>query len=181
MKKVIAVVGMCGAGKSVICEYLEKKDFHKIYFGGITYKLMENEGIKRTPDSERIFRETLRQKYGRECYAKLIYPEIEENEDKYIVLDGLYSWYEYKYLKNKLKDNLVVMAIVCDKELRYERISKRKDRPFTKKEAKERDISEIENIYKGGPIAYADYYILNNSTFENVYESIDRILEDIDN
>lgn len=179
MKKVIAVVGMCGSGKSVICEYLENLGYHKLYFGGITYKLMKEQGIERTPDSERIFREKLREEHGKECYAKFIYPEILENEDKNIVLDGLYSWYEYKYLKERLKDNLVTIAIVCDKNLRYERIAVRKDRPFNKEEAIVRDISEIENLYKGGPICYADYFVLNNDDIEDIPKRIDEILEKI--
>lgn len=179
MKKVIAVVGMCGSGKSVICEYLENLGYHKLYFGGITYKLMKEQGIERTPDSERIFREKLREEHGKECYAKFIYPEILENEDKNIVLDGLYSWYEYKYLKERLKDNLVTIATVCDKNLRYERIAIRKDRPFNKEEAIVRDISEIENLYKGGPICYADYFVLNNNDIEDIPKRIDEILEKI--
>jgi len=176
MKNIIAVVGMCGAGKSVVCEHLESLGYHKLYFGGITYKLMAEEGIERTPDSERIFREKLRKIHGKECYAKLIYPEILENIDKNIVLDGLYSWYEYKFLKEKLGDKLTMIAVVCDKDLRYERISKRPERPFDNIKAKERDISEIENLYKGGPISYADYYILNNGTIEDVHKRIDEIL-----
>ena len=39
------------------------------------------------------------------------------------------------------------------------------------------DISEIENLYKGGPIAFADYYILNNGTKEEVIERLKEILE----
>ena len=173
MKNIIAVVGMCGSGKSVVCDYLEDIGYHKLYFGGITYKLMAEEGIERTPDTERVFRENLRKEHGPECYAKFIYPEIEENSDKNIVLDGLYSWYEYKYLKDKLGDRLNVVSIVCDKKLRYERKSKRPERPFNNQKAKERDISEIENLYKGGPISYAYYYILNNWTIEDVHNIID--------
>lgn len=179
MKNIIAVVGMCGAGKSVICEYLENLGYHKLYFGGITYKLMKEAGVERTPDSERIFRENLRKEHGPECYAKFLYPEIEENNDKNIVLDGLYSWYEYKYLKEKLGERLIMIAIVCDKPIRYERINVRPERPFDNIKAMERDISEIENLYKGGPISYADYYILNNGTIPEVYRRIDEILENL--
>ena len=179
MKNIIAVVGMCGAGKSVVCDYLESLNYHKLYFGGITYKLMAEQGIERTPDSERIFRENLRRDHGKECYAKFIYPEILGNQDKNIVLDGLYSWYEYKYLQEKLGDRLKLIAIVCDKDLRYQRISKRPERPFDNVKAMERDISEIENLYKGGPISYADYYILNNDDIESVHKRIDEILKQI--
>ena len=73
MNKLIAIVGMSGSGKSVATDYLEKKGWKKIYFGGITYKLMKEANIEITPDgkSEKEFREKLRKEHGKECYAKL--------------------------------------------------------------------------------------------------------------
>lgn len=181
MNKLIAVVGMSGAGKSIITDYLEKKNWKKLYFGGITYKLMEEQGIERTPDgkSEKEFRENLRKQYGPECYAKLLDPEIKEalNEGN-VVLDGLYSWYEYKYLIDRYQ-NLLLVCVVADKNLRYDRVSKRKERPFDKEAILYRDYSEIENLYKGGPIAFADYYILNNDSKEEATKRMENILKEI--
>ena len=180
MNKIVAIVGMCGSGKSIATDILEKRGWHKAYFGGITYKKMAEEGIERTPDSERIFREKLREEHGPECYAKLLLPEIQEAvKTKNVVLDGLYSWYEYKFLKEKLQDNLKMICIVVDKNVRYNRIANRPDRPFDNQKAKERDLSEIENLYKGGPIAYADYYIFNNGTLEEYEERLNEILKQI--
>ena len=31
MNKIIAVVGMCGSGKSVVCDWLEKEGYQKYY------------------------------------------------------------------------------------------------------------------------------------------------------
>ena len=179
MNKLIAIVGMSGTGKSVITDYLESIGWNKLYFGGITYKLMQEAGIERTPDgkSEKEFREKLRKDYGPECYAKFLEPDIKENLKKgNVVLDGLYSWYEYTYLIERFKD-LKLICVVTDKELRYERVAERPDRPFDREAIKYRDISEIENLYKGGPIAFADYYILNNGTKEDVIERLKEILE----
>ena len=52
MNKLIAVVGMSGSGKGIATDYLEEAGWTKLYFGGITYKLMEEQGIKRTPDGK---------------------------------------------------------------------------------------------------------------------------------
>ena len=178
MNKLIAVVGMCGSGKSIATDILEKKGWTKIYFGGVTYKKMAEEGIERTPDSERIFREKLREKYGPECYAKLLLPDIEEALEKgNVVLDGLYSWYEYKFLIDKFKDRLKLVCIVADKNIRYDRISKRPERPCDREKAIERDLSEIENLYKGGPIAYADYYVFNNGSLDEYEKRLEEVLK----
>ena len=178
----IAVVGMSGTGKSVVTEYLEELGFTKIYFGGVTYKLMEEQGIKRDKDGivEKEFREKLRAEHGPECYVKFLEPEIRKALDagKNVVLDGLYSWYEYTYLIERFK-NLKLVCVVTDKALRYARVSVREERPFDNDAIKYRDISEIENLYKGGPIAYSDYYILNNGAPDDVRLRVDEILKDV--
>lgn len=179
MKKLIAVVGMSGTGKSIVTDYLEQEGWTKLYFGGITYKLMDEAGIIRTEDgkSEKEFRENLRKEHGPACYAKFLEPEIVEAiKDNDVVLDGLYSWYEYKYLIERFP-NLKLLCVVTDKELRYDRVSKRVNRPFDREAIIERDLSEIENLYKGGPIAYADYYILNNGTVDDAINRLKEILD----
>lgn len=181
MNKLVAVVGMSGTGKSIITDYLEELGWSKLYFGGITYKLMKEAGIKRTEDgkSEKEFREGLRKKYGKECYAKFLEKDIKENlETNNVVLDGLYSWYEYKYLIERFS-NLILICVVTNKNIRYERVSIRKDRAFDSDAIKYRDISEIENLAKGGPIAYADYYILNNGDIDGEIEQLKTILKEI--
>lgn len=179
MNHCIAVVGMSGSGKSVITDYLVSIGFKKLYFGGITYKLMEEAGIERTADgkSEKEFREKLRAEHGPECYAKFLEPEIQEAlKQGNVVLDGLYSWYEYTYLIERIP-NLKLLCVVVDKNIRYERVAVREDRPFDQEAITYRDLSEIENLYKGGPIAYADYYILNNGTMEDEIKQLKDILE----
>ena len=51
----------------------------------------------------------------------------------------------------------------------FQKILFRPGRSYNRAEAIDRDLSEIENLEKGGPIAYADYFIFNNGTIsENV-------------
>lgn len=181
MNQLIAIIGMSGSGKSIATSYLENNSWTKIYFGGITYKLMEEAGIERTPDgkSEKEFRENLRKIHGPECYAKFLEPEISQalkNGD--VVIDGLYSWYEYKYLIEKFP-NMKLICIVTNKDIRYARVEKRKERAFRQEDIIYRDISEIENLAKGGPIAIADYYILNNDNLDNYISQLNNILNSI--
>ena len=92
------------------------------------------------------------------------------------ILDGLYSWDEYKVLKKEFGDNLTVVAIATNSNLRYERLSTREIRPLTREEAVSRDHSEIENLAKGGPIAIADYYIVNNSDLDSLKAEFNKFL-----
>ena len=180
MKKLIAIVGMSGTGKSVATTYLENKGYKKIYFGGVICNTLKEKGIEVTPDNEKKLREDLRKKHGMGVVAKLLLPQI---EDAYnmgdTVLDGLYSWDEYLILKERFKD-LKLICICTDKKIRYNRVSKRKVRPLNQEEIIKRDVAEIENAAKGGPIAFADYYILNNGDLNAFYNRLEEILESIE-
>lgn len=180
MNKLIAIVGMSGSGKGVATDYLENKGWTKIYFGGVIYDKMKEEKIEITPDSQKEFREEIRKKYGMAAVAIILEEQIQKAiEENNTVLDGLYSWDEYIVLKEKFP-NLKLICICCDKKIRYQRVSIRKERPFNHEEIVKRDLTEIENIAKGGPIAFADYYIFNNGSIEEYEKRLLEILKDID-
>ena len=174
---IIAIVGMCGAGKSVASDILENKGYKKVYFGGVTMEKLKEEGLEINPENERMMRERLRKELGMGAFAKILLPRIKEYaKESNTVLDGLYSWDELKILKDEFGDNLTLIAVIADKNIRYERLSKREIRPFTKDEAIKRDLTEIENVAKAGPIAYADYYIDNNHDLESYKNRLNNIL-----
>ena len=182
--KIVAIVGMSGSGKSVAVDYLTSKGVPKVYFGGMIYKEMEKRGIKRTPDgeSEKKFREMIRETEGKDWVVKQVIEEVRNLVDagqRRIVLDGVYSWTEMKTLKHEFPGVMTFIAVVVPKKLRYKRVAMRPERPFSGEEIKERDRSEIENLEKGGPIAAADYYVLNDGSVEQMEKKLGEILEEI--
>ncbi len=178
MNKIIAIVGMCGVGKSVAVEYFEKVGFKKVYFGGITLEKMQEQNISITPENEKAMREGLRKEYGMGAYATLSLPKINNYvKESNVVIDGLYSWAELKILNEEYGQNLTIIAVIADKNIRYQRLSERIVRPHTKDEAINRDLGEIENMDKGGPIAYADYFATNNGTVEELEARLKEILD----
>ena len=180
MNKIIAVVGMCGSGKSIASDMLVEKGFQKVYFGGVTLDKLKEKGLEVTPENEKMMREKLREDLGMGAFAKILLPKIQElAQDSDVVLDGLYSWDEYKILNEELGKEMKTIAIIADKKIRYRRLSEREIRPLTRKEAKERDLAEIENIAKAPPIAYADYFILNNGTLEEYQDRLEMIIKQI--
>lgn len=183
--KVLAIVGMSGSGKSVVVDHLTNLGFPKVYFGGMIYKEMQKRGIERTPDgeSEKHFREMIRETEGKDWVVRQVIDEAKSlisAGQKRVVLDGLYTWTEYKILKKEFPGQMSVLAVVVDKAIRHKRVSKRPERPFNAEEIQERDRSEIENLEKGGPIAMADYYLLNNSSVEDLEAGVDEVLKKID-
>jgi len=179
MKKVVAIVGMSGAGKSYAANILEELGWKKIYFGGVIMDRLKEAKLDVTPENEKMVRESLRAEYGMGAVIRFLLPTILSSvEQENTVLDGLYSWDELKILQHELKDNLTVIAVISDRAIRYDRLSKRPVRPFTNEEALERDFSEIEKLAKAGPIALADFYIDNNCNDLTKYKK--RLLEIIE-
>jgi dephospho-CoA kinase len=59
---------------------------------------------------------------------------------------------------------------------RYKRLGNRKARPLTLQESMGRDRAEIENINKGGPIAMADFTIVNTGSMSDLKKQVERII-----
>jgi len=175
---IIATVGMCGSGKSVAGERLEGLGFAKVYFGGLTLAEVKRRGLEVNEKNERAVREELRRTHGMGAFAVLSLPAVESilAAGRRVLIDGLYSFSEYKILKEKFGDRLLVVAVFTPLSVRYERLARRTERPLTPAEAVSRDYSEIENIEKGGPIALADYTVVNDGTKEELVAGLDRIL-----
>jgi len=189
MNKIVCVSGMCGAGKSIISDFFVKNSFQFIRFGQITLDEVKKRNLEVNESNERLIREEFRTKYGMAAYATLNLPKFDELiKNGNVVADGLYSWEEYKVLKEHFGEAMVLIAVWAPPELRYERISTRisnlddkdlRHRSFTKEEAKARDYAELENLNKGGPIAMADFTIVNdkdigflNKQIKEVYNRI---------
>ncbi len=178
-KIILAFVGMPGAGKSEASAYLQKKGIPSIRLGQITDDGLKEMGLSINPENEKMFREKIRKELGMEAYAIKTAPAIERmlNGNNSIVLDGLYSWEEYFYLKQKFP-YLMLIHVFAEPAKRYERLSQRSIRPIPLGESYSRDVAEIENLNKGGPIAIADYVIENNTdSIEDLQKSLDKLLE----
>jgi dephospho-CoA kinase len=178
-KRIIAIVGMAGSGKSMVASYFHGKGIPAIRFGEIIVSEVARRGLQLTPNNERLVREDIRARYGMDAVAKLALPHIREclESNQIVVIDGLYSFSEYKTLREEFNDKLAVIAVFTPKHERYRRLSIRKERPLSIAEAEERDFLEIERIEKGGPIAIADFTIINDSSEADLYRKIEDILK----
>ncbi|MBR6168701.1 AAA family ATPase [Candidatus Saccharibacteria bacterium] len=181
--KLVAIVGMCGSGKSTAVDYLTERNVPKVYFGGVILNALKEANLEINPENERMMREGLREKEGKDFVVKRIVKDAKkliEAGQKRIVLDGLYSWTEYKVLRQEFPTEMTVVAIVTPKALRRKRLAERPERPLTAQEVAERDRTEIENLEKGGPIAIADYYVDNSGTIEEFYDAFGKLMKDIE-
>jgi dephospho-CoA kinase len=175
--KVVAIVGMAGAGKSEVARMFEDHGFKKVRFGDITDEGLKNRGLETNEENERYIRQQLRKEHGMAAYAKLNLPRIDSSlKSSNVVVDGLYSWEEYILLKEYYGGQFTTVAVWASVATRHGRLAHRAKRPLTLEEAASRDKSEIENSNKGGPIAMADFTIVNEASLEELEKETERVL-----
>ncbi len=189
--QIVAIVGLCGAGKSEVGDRFVQAGFAYLRFGQITLDEVAKRGLQPTEANEKEIRETLRKEHGMAAFAILNQPKIDAlmAEGKPVLVDGLYSWSEYKILKDKYGAALTVVAVYAPPETRYARLEDRRSRygddpkmkyrSFSRAEAKARDFAEIENIEKAGPIAMANYTVVNTGTLEELDKQVSAIITEM--
>jgi dephospho-CoA kinase len=181
VRKLLAVVGMPGAGKSEVTRVFEEGGFSRVRFGDITDSELEKRRLELTEANERCVRELLREEYGMAAYARLNLNRIDSAlKHADVVIDGLYSWEEYLFLKDYYGGDFRVVAVCSSPEVRYARLSQRRNRRLSMEEAASRDRAEIENINKGGPIAMADFTIINESSLENLRSEVNKVISKLE-
>lgn len=176
-KKLIAIVGMTGSGKSEAVQFLKERGYSSLRFGSAIDDQISKAGLEWSPENTAFFRKKIRDDFGMAGVAITMLPQIEKELEttEHLLLDGLYSWEEYVYLKEKFP-SLFLLCIYTRTDIRYKRLATRKERPFTSDQARERDLSEIEITNKGGPIALADYMIKNEGSKEELAAELERFL-----
>ncbi|MEL7562547.1 AAA family ATPase [Dehalogenimonas sp. 4OHTPN] len=180
--KIIAMVGMAGAGKTEASRVMEQHGYSRIRFGDVTDEEVKRRGLPLSEANERSVREALRQELGMAAYAKLNLARIDAALEKgFAVIDGMYSWEEYLFLKERYGDKLAVAAVWASPGTRAKRLSTRAVRPLTREETFSRDKAEIEKVSKAGPIAVADYMILNEGGIGELRAQVEQLIHQLEN
>lgn len=180
--KIIALVGMPGAGKSTCVDYLTSKGLPSVYFGGVVVDETKRRYGRVSEDLEKIVRKDLRDTEGIGAIATRMIEKIDKliaDGQTKIVADGMYSWSEYKLFKERWGENVTVITVAAARHLRHERLAHRPVRPLNEQEVVAREYNEIETIEKGGPIANADYTIVNDTTPAELLAQFQRVLDEI--
>ena len=179
---ILAVVGLPGAGKTEAIHYLEKRTrWPKVDFGGVILNEVKRRALEINEANERLVREEIRSKYGMGACARLSMDEIKNAfSTSSVLIESHYSWEEYVILKKEFGDRFQVLAVVASPDTRTKRMAERPTRPLTEAETVSRDYSQIENTHQGGPIARADYFVINEGSKEELQIQIDEVLKKLE-
>lgn len=175
-KTILAIVGMPGSGKTEAASFFREKEVATISFSDIINNYIDENKLKHDEETHHRLRNEFREKHGKEAFAVMNEERINDSlkERNMLVIEGMRSWEEYTYLKKKFsKVRIFILALYADKKLRYKRISTRKYRSNLYGE--ERDINELIDTNMGPTIAFADFFVKNNFSLEELHDKLEEV------
>ncbi len=180
-KYIIAVVGLPGAGKTEATDHLvQKTGWPKVYFGQGVMDEIARRGLAVNEQNEKLVREDLRAQHGMAAMAIVNMPKITELFARgNVMVESLYGWEEYLVVKKEFGDQFKVLAIFSSYATRAARMVHRPMRPLTPEELAARDAAQIANLHQAGPIARADWTIINEGSKEDLFKQLDEWLSSL--
>jgi dephospho-CoA kinase len=184
---IIGVTGTIGAGKETVVQYLKKKGFSQFSFSRMIRIEARKMGYGMDRPSLQKVGNLLREKYGDEgIFAKKIIDKIIKKKIENAAIDGIRSPWEINEFKKQRKD-FYLIAVDAEQKKRFERTSKR-GRPtdsndfedFRKHDVKEYFGEKGAHQQIKASMDMADFKLMNNGTYKELYAQIDDVLSKID-
>ncbi|KKQ23613.1 MAG: Adenylate kinase [Candidatus Roizmanbacteria bacterium GW2011_GWC2_37_13] len=175
-KKIIAIVGLPGVGKTDATDFFKKQGIPSISFGQIINEYIEKNHLPHIEKTHKKVRLELRQKHGMAALAIMNEGKIKKalNDNMIVVIDGVRSWQEYLHLKKTFPEvKIYLLAIHADKHLRWSRSIKRSHR--NKLYGEDRDLDELIGINMAPTIAYADFLVKNNFSLQDFHDKLEEV------
>lgn len=179
---IIGITGAFGSGKSTAANFFESKGYSKIT---LSY-FLEEEARKRAV--RKITRKILqdvgnewREKLSKEVLARKALEYLRKNKIEKAVIDGIRNLGEVEeFSKSK---NFILLAIVTNRKIRFERIKNKKGRErlspelFRKLDMRDLGIGEkLTGLQVAYCIAEADIFISNNKNKGSFKSKLERFL-----
>lgn len=174
---VICLTGMPGAGKSTVAKYLEEKNFYLINMGDIIREKAKEMELDLNDKNLGELMRNLRKEHGNEIVAKLILQKIKDLDQKFIVVDGIRSYDEYKVIKKLGFVKLLSIHASSDKRFDHIKSRDREDSPADHETFLQRDKREMD-VGISNAIALSDESISNNNiTISELRDQVQRIVD----
>lgn len=165
---VIGITGPFGSGKSTAASFFETKGFKKITLSSFLEEQFKKDGKEITRKNLQDLGNLWRAQRGSGVLAKKALDYIQSNNIDRAVIDGIRNLGEIKYFKQNT--NFVLLGIVADRRIRFERVRKMKDREildwelFNELDLRDLGVSEDQEtgLQVAKCFAISDYFINSN-------------------
>ena len=175
--KVIAFVGMPGAGKSEASGVAREMGLPVVVMGDVLRAEVRRQGLPPTDENTGAVANGLRKEEGMDAIAKRCIPEIEALQARVVVVDGIRGIAEVETFKKAFGDDFALVKIDAPFELRLERLRRRarSDDVGSADWLKQRDEREL-SWGMGQAIDVAEKSVVNLDPIERFRDEVRSIL-----
>lgn len=181
---IIGITGTLGAGKGAVVTYLvEKKGFCHYSVRSFLLKEINRRGLPENRDSMVIVANELRSVHGPSYITDQLFHEA-ARIGKNCIIESIRTPGEIDSLRKKGK--FFLFAVDADPETRYHRITERQSETdhisyetFIDDETREMNTSDQNKQNLKACIREADFVLNNDGTKENLFEEVEKILQNI--
>jgi len=176
--KVIAFVGMPGAGKTEASNVAREMNIPVVVMGDVLREEVKNMGLELTDKNIGSVAGQLRKDEGMDAIAKRCIPMIRAIESPVVVVDGIRGIAEVEAFRKSFDDNFTLVKIDAPFELRLDRLSVRgrSDDMSTADGLRQRDEREL-SWGMGKAIEAATMSVVNLDPIELFKEEVRSILK----
>ena len=176
--KVIALVGMPGAGKEEFVRVAIEEGWEVVRMGDVVRDYVRSHRFPLRDDIVGRIATEEREKHGPDIWARRTLERIRRSDR--VVIDGIRSVHEIKRFQEELGGDFLLVGIFASPRTRFERISRRgrEDDVRTWDEFVRRDMREL-SWGLGEAFATADVMIVNEGTLEEFRERVRAFLRSV--
>ena len=180
-KIIIGLAAELAGGKGTATKYIvEKYDGSSHRFSTMLRDILDRIYLGHSRENMQKLSTMLRQTYGEDTMAKVMFEDTKKDEHDVVVIDGVRRPADMTYLTQLPEFKLLYIDVGIKK--RYERIIKRGENPddvtktfeqFEKDQLGEAD-AQIRSLKEK-----ADFVLNNDGPVEELYQQIDKIINDL--
>jgi len=180
-KVIIGLTGQIACGKGVIKKFLiENYKATDYRFSTILRDVLIRLHIEQTRVNIQTLSTLLRQMLGEDILANVMAEDVRDNNDDFIVIDGIRRLADIKHLQKI--PGFFLVSVEASEEIRYKRVIERNENPGDDKktfaEFQADDNAETEEQIPE-TMSHADFTINNDGTWEELWEQIHELVKKI--
>ncbi|MFC1682185.1 deaminase [Nanoarchaeota archaeon] len=180
---IIGITGTLGAGKGTVVDYLKNKGFTHYSVREFLTEEVKKRGLPVNRDSMVLVGNQLREMFSPSYIIDQLFSKAKETRQDCII-ESLRNPGEVEALKKK--EDSFLIAVDALSQIRYSRIFKRQSetdnltyQEFLENEKREMESTDPNKQNLKKCIEMADFVLTNDSSFENLYEQLEKIYRQI--
>ena len=177
-RKVIAIVGMPGAGKRLVSEPARSRGIPVLVCGDVIREETEKRGMSLTPENMGRVMLDIRRQEGPAVVAERLIPKIASSTSSVAVVEGVRSMDEVDALRRS--HTVAIVAVHASPTTRCDRLISRgrSDDPKSWEEFVERDSREL-SVGIGNVIALAEEMLVNEASIDDLKAASELVISKV--